>query len=246
MIIKKVTRGLLDALYPPVCALCGKLSDGIYPHCCPNCFHSFTPITGSCCERCGKPFAGKQISHRCLACIKGRPPFAWCRGLYLYEGALAGALSGIKYGGRIALLDPLSDAFVKGMRLLEPLPSLDLVVPVPLSRRASWRRGFNQSFLLADLAARHLGLKVRSGALQRRGGHAQVGLTARERDRNAAASFMAGRSLRRAAGKRILLVDDVYTTGATVRACARILRGTGAEVFVLTLARASSCNWVSK
>jgi predicted amidophosphoribosyltransferase len=77
-------------------------------------------------------------------------------------------------------------------------------------------------------------------ALRKKGNRTQVGLPAKERSRNAIASFMPGRAIERVRGKRVLLFDDVYTTGATVRSCARILRRAGAKVFVLTLARAAS------
>lgn len=240
MLLNNITRGLLDAVYPPVCLLCGQLSHGTYPHCCPCCFDSFEPVGPFCCERCGEPFQVGQVPHLCLACIKGRPPFKWCRGVLLYRGAVAEALSRLKYGGMIPLLEPLGDGLVSGMNALHPFPEVQIVVPVPLSLHGRWKRGFNQSYLLGQLVARHLGVEVETEALRKKGSRTQVGLAAKERNRNAAASFVPGRAIDRVRGQSVLLFDDVYTTGATVRACTRILRKVASSVSVLTLARAES------
>lgn len=238
MNMQDVLRGFLDALYPPICLLCGQLSEGAHPTCCPECLNSFEPVGSFCCQLCGEPFSGIQGPHLCLVCIKRRQPFRECRGAFLYSGALAKALSKVKYGGKAALLEPLENALLGEMECSIPLPDVDFVVPVPLSWHGRWKRGFNQSFILGSAVARHAGVKVVTGALQKRGNRKQVGLTAKGRARNAAASFYPGRHIDRVDGKRVLLFDDVYTTGATVRVCSRILRRAGATVFVLTLARA--------
>jgi ComF family protein len=140
----------------------------------------------------------------------------------------------------IPLLKPLEEALGSGIRSLHPFPEVDLLIPVPLSKNGRWKRGFNQSNILAAPVARQLGVKVLTGALRKKGSRTQVGLTTIQRRRNAAASFVAGRAINRVMGKRVLLFDDVYTTGATIRACARILHRAGASVSVLTLARAVS------
>jgi ComF family protein len=158
----------------------------------------------------------------------------------IYRGAVAEALSALKYRGMISMQKPLEEALARGIRTMSPLPEADVLVPVPLSQRGLWKRGFNQSYILSASLARQLDLVVETDVLKRRGYRTQVGLAARDRDPNAAASFVPGRSVHRLGGQRVLLFDDVYTTGATVRACARILRRAGAEVSVLTLARAVS------
>jgi ComF family protein len=240
MLINEITRGLLDAAYPPICLLCGLLSHGPYPHCCPDCFDSFEYVGDHCCELCGEPLGVGQVPHLCLACIRGRRPFKWCRGVLLYHGAVSEALSRFKYKGMLGLQRPLEDSLAKGVEALHPLHEVQLVVPVPLSFGGRWKRGFNQSYILASSAARQLGVKVETGALRKKGSRTQVGLTAGERKRNAAASFVPGRSIDRVRGQNVLLFDDVYTTGSTVMACARILNRAGASVSVLTLARAVS------
>lgn len=238
MIVQDVIRGFLDALYPPICHLCGRLSDGKYPHCCPDCFDSFELVGPSFCELCGEPFTPGQAPHLCIVCIKKRQPFKWCRGVFLYSGNIAEAISGFKYKGQVSLQNPLEDALLKGLKAVSPVPEAELLIPVPLSGSGIRRRGFNQSYLLAGAAAREMGIEVQTNVLSRRGSRTQVGLSARERMQNAGASFVPGRAVARVKGQSVLLFDDVYTTGATVRACARILRKAGAEVSVLTFARA--------
>jgi ComF family protein len=237
---KNVSRGFLDAIYPPICLICGRLSPGPYPHCCQSCFGMFEIVGDQCCELCGEPFQGSQKPHLCLACIKGRPPFKWCRGVFLYRGAVAEALSMFKFGSGAGLLAPLEEALAAGIHTLHQVPEVDFIIPVPLSFNGLWKRGFNQSYVLALSAARQLDVKVQTGALKKKGNRTQVGLSAKERSRNAALSFVPGRDIDRVRGKRVLLLDDIYTTGSTVRRCARILRAGGASVFVLTLARAVS------
>lgn len=238
MIIKNATRGLLDALYPPLCLICGRLSRGPYAHCCPDCFDSFEPVGSSCCILCGEPFQTGQVPHCCLACLTRQPPFEWCRGVFLYRAAVAEALSRLKYRGGIPLIRPLQEALVSDLSSIGTIPDVDMIVPVPMSLAGQWHRGFNQSYVLAEALARRLDVVVRTRSLRKKGNRTQVGLDAKDRFRNAAASFLPGRAAEKVRGRRVLLFDDVYTTGATVRACAGILSGAGASVCVLTLARA--------
>jgi ComF family protein len=156
----------------------------------------------------------------------------------LYQKTAASALSRFKYEGQTSLLEALGEVLVSGMGMLGPLPDVDLVVPVPLSWQGRWMRGFDQSHLLALKVGQFLGVKVAANIIRKRGTRRQVGLGARERALNAASSFLPGRSLKQIRGQRVLLFDDVYTTGATIKACARILSGEAANVSVLTLARA--------
>jgi ComF family protein len=163
----------------------------------------------------------------------------WCRSLYLYRGAAADALSCLKYGKRLSILDPLVDALLSAVAQMVAFPDTDLLVPVPASRRKLWTRGFNQSSVLAEPLGKLMGIPVEKGALRRHGSRSQVGLGKKDRMRNAAASFGPGRRIEIVKGKRVLLFDDVYTTGATVRACEKILLGKGASVSILTFARRS-------
>ncbi len=242
MIFKTIGRGLLDALFPPSCLICGELSKGIHPHCCPDCLASFEPVGTSCCTFCGEPFPVNQGPHRCLRCLGKPGPDGGCRSLFLYRGAVATALSCLKYRKSFCVLDPIIEKMLAATRDLDPFPAADMVVPVPVSRKGLWHRGFNQAAVLAEPLARLVGAPVEKGILSRKGSRPQVGLGKKERTRNARSSFGAGRRIDRVEGKQVLLFDDVFTTGATVRACARILRLNGASVTILTLARRASEN----
>jgi len=240
MMLQNVMRGFLDALYPPLCLICGEVSRGTFPHCCETCYDSFEPVGRSCCELCGEPFVDSPVTHLCLPCMKKRPPFSWCRGLFQYRGAVSEALLIFKYGGRISLKKPLTNALAAGIETMEYFPEAELLVPVPLSWRGRWKRGFNQSHVLALPLARQMGIEICTDAIKKKGNRIQVGLTAAERIINASVSYVPGPSVECVKGKKVLLFDDVYTTGATVKACARILGRAGADVSVLTFARAGS------
>jgi ComF family protein len=237
MIFKKIGRGLLDALSPPSCVICGELSKGVHPHFCPECLASFEPVGTSCCTLCGEPFPAEQTPHRCLRCLGKHGPEGQCRSLFLYRGSVAAAVSWLKYRKNFCVLDPVVEKMLAAVQEMEPFPCAEVVVPVPISRRGLWGRGFNQSAVLAEPLGRLIGARVEKGALRKKGSGKQVGLGKKERVKNARSSFTAGRRIHRIDGKRVLLFDDVYTTGATVRFCAGILRRHGASVSILTLAR---------
>jgi predicted amidophosphoribosyltransferase len=116
----------------------------------------------------------------------------------------------------------------------------DVVVPVPESRRLLKPRRKDTTWLLASAAASELGAPMVGDALVRKGRRRQVGLTSSQREDNARISFFAGAAVKNMKGSKVLLVDDVYTTGATVRACSRILKKHCSQVSVLTFSRRSA------
>ncbi len=161
-----------------------------------------------------------------------RPP-ARGASLHVFAGPLADAIRRLKYDGRLDLLPALSERMVAAAPAYGGL--VDVVVPVPLHRARLASRGFNQAALLARPLSRALGVPLVAGRLSRvRPTRPQVGLDADARKDNVRGAFR----LRRAVGGRVLLVDDVRTTGATLAEAARVLREAGAEVRTLTLARA--------
>ncbi len=167
-----------------------------------------------------------------MLCRNGRRGFdeAFCYGAY--EGTLRKLIHLFKYSGMRGLEKPL------GALLAAALPGdrqFDAVVPVPLHWRRRWQRGFNQSELLGKIIARRRGIPLIRALRRCSATRAQAGLSNAQRRENVAGAF---RARRRLAGLRILLVDDVMTTGATVGACAQALKKSGAKsVSVLSLAR---------
>ncbi len=240
-------KGALDLIFPRRCLLCGAFLSsleespgrGAGRDICPECLKEFIPLKPAYCLRCGRPFKTRIASvHTCAHCLKKPPVYDRARSAGLYRDALRKAVHGFKYNGRTEMSRPLA-AFMS--ENLEPpfYPAeADLILPVPLHRRRVRQRGFNQSLLLAGrLFAFQRGLIRHDLLLRSRWTEPQVSLKGRERLENVRRAFaLADPGALR--GRRVLIVDDVYTTGATANECARVLKQAGAsQVLVLTLAR---------
>jgi len=219
---------LLDLVFPPRCAACGDPVDR-EPF-CEVCAGAVDPVPPGC-ARCGH--AGPDAL--CGPCRAATPAFDAVRAGGLFGGPLADAVHAFKYGGRPALARPLG----AWLAARAPLPPTALVVSVPLARGRRLERGYDQAALLADALARAAGARGRRArtVLRRvRETPPQVGKTREERARNVAGAFEASAAV---AGREIVLVDDVVTTGATADAAASALRRAGARsVVVVALARA--------
>ncbi len=176
----------------------------------------------------------------CRRCRWGAYAFERVRSYGEYDGSLGDVIQLFKYRGVLALKDFLAACLAQTAQEELELGEINAIVPVPLHRSRERERGFNQSAVLAGALARQLGLPVREALLLRhRKTRPQTGLTFAQRRRNVRGAF-AVRSGVTIDKLRILLVDDVYTTGATAHACARALRRAGARsVVVLTVARAN-------
>jgi ComF family protein len=232
---------ILHWVFPVDCAACGgPATERRLPFFCRSCWSSIRPIEDPMCPRCGRPFDSPLAlayspGHLCGPCRDKPPRFDRALSPYRYEGVLEQAIRLFKYRRRDALATPLADLILVWANRLPPA---DLVVPVPLHPRKLRAREFNQSLLLADRIACRLSLPLSFEHLVRiRDTQPQTELDRREGMRNVRRAF----AVRKPTGlenQRVLLVDDVLTTGATVNDCARALRRAGAKsVCVLTLAR---------
>lgn len=238
--------GLLDWLYPPRCRFCRDRIIGSDEECfCPSCGKKVRLVSHPFCLLCGRPFldAGGE-DHLCGACLTRRPHFLRARSWACYptdEGEdhpLRTVVQRFKYGRRVSLGKPLGRLMARGCSDFFPGHPFDTIVPVPLHpKRLRWR-GFNQAALLAREVSRLWRIPMDPFILFRsRETPPQTQLPEQERRRNVRRAFLSNpeKSL---GGKSLLLVDDVYTSGATVNECSRTLLGAGAkEVHVLTLAR---------
>lgn len=215
---------------------------------CRACEGTIKKIQGPVCTICGKPFASSATAaggqdHPCGQCMQGAPPFLKARSAVFYEEGVKDAIISFKYHGRLTLARPLgrmtADALpglVEATPLLPEVP-FDVVMPVPLHKERLKQRGFNQSLLLAREVAGALGLSVDYKSLKRiRPTAPQAELKSDERRKNVRGAFEV-KSPARVRAKKVLLIDDIYTTGATVGECARVLKKEKCKVFVLTLAR---------
>ena len=207
---------------------------------CRECLSALLPLEAeSFCTRCGLPFEANLPAsggHLCGLCRLAPPAFDVARSFGVYEGDLRRLIHLLKYDG----MRPLAKALAGKMAPLAPrLGAVELVVPVPLHRSRRWRREFNQAELLAKELSRLIATRVRTKCLRRvRSTPPQAGLSHRQRRENVRGAFAAADAAG-IKGRRVLLVDDVMTTGATLDACARVLKVAGARyVGSLTLARA--------
>jgi ComF family protein len=174
----------------------------------------------------------------CAACRSGLRGFDSAASFGLYEGPLRKLVHLFKYSG----MKPLARMLAGYMERAIPVDErFDAIVPVPLHWRRQWERGFNQSALLADHIAKRRGIPMVNALRRKRATATQAGLASAGRRRNVASAFdlrVKGNKDPRLAGRKILLIDDVMTTGATASACASVLKRGGAKsVSLLTLAR---------
>ena len=223
----------IDLLFPPACATCGKGGQRI----CATCAQLVTPVPETICIRCGHVQMVRQVA--CAQCQAAGPsPLARVRAAALHTSPLREWIHLLKYKQRPDLAPALARYLAAALALSdwdECRARIDTVVPVPLHPQRYRERGYNQSELLAAELCRRAGLVLAPNLLERqKETRAQVGLNALERQANVAGAFAARPA---AAGQHILLIDDVYTTGATLHACAQALQEAGAsEISALTLA----------
>lgn len=234
-------RRLLHLLLPVDCATCGAaLTDDPVAFFCRSCWQHIRPLRGPFCPRCGRPFASTLAlryspHHLCEDCRSRKPAYTQAYSFYAYEGTLRDAIQLFKYGGKVALRGALATLMKDAWR---NIPNPHVVMPVPLYPTRLREREFNQALLLADHVSRWLRAPLSFNNLVRmRSTQPQTSLRKAARRSNLRRSF----ALRRppeVADKRVLLVDDVLTTGTTVNECAKALRKAGSgDVYVVTLAR---------
>ncbi len=224
-------RGLADLFFPPACQVCDTLGD--FPL-CSRCRAGIPLIRLPVCRKCGKPLRGSpELIFTCVPCRHRRTYFACARAAGVYDGPLRDAIHALKFGRCQALAAPLGRLMAE-VAATDPRLRADLVVPVPLHPRRLRERGFNQAELLAAEASRYLNVPLNPGALRRvRPTDSQTALSRDDRRANVRTAFEVGEVLR---GGRVLLVDDVVSTGATAAECARALRRGGVDEVVVVSA----------
>ncbi|MSP76150.1 MAG: ComF family protein [Rhodospirillaceae bacterium] len=235
-------RLMLDAVLPPLCLGCGEIV-GAPGALCAGCWQGFSFISSPQCACCGDPFA-EHIGDEalCAGCLARRPGFRRARAALAYDTQSRRLVLPFKHGDRTDIARSCGGWMARAGS--ELLAGADLIAPVPLHWRRLLTRRYNQALLLARAVSRakpeEAGARLAPDLLRRhRWTGSQAGLRAKERRRNVREAFeIHPRWAAEVAGKTVLLVDDVLTTGATAEACARVLQRGGARyVDVLTLAR---------
>ncbi|OGP86023.1 MAG: hypothetical protein A2Z08_07090 [Deltaproteobacteria bacterium RBG_16_54_11] len=233
---------MLNLIFPPVCPICRTLISwkGQDPIMCPDCRKAIRPVRPPYCPHCGLPYpTGDEEDRLCGLCLQERWYFEVHRTCALYEGALKEAIHRFKYGGVFPLVRVFGDLLEPAFQILTRDYPADVMVPVPLHIRRLRERGFNQALLLVKELSKRTGIPYKERALKKiKDTAVQIALKKRERRKNLTRAFQV-KDQEAIQGKTVVLVDDVYTTGATVNECSRALRMAGAErVAVLTVARA--------
>ena len=208
------------------------------PMICTDCLGPLTPPVSPLCPRCGLVFISRAgVDHWCGDCIRRSPGFNKACAAGVYEHTLMAAIQRYKYHGKTQLAKPLGKILALTMKQHWKKRDIDAMVPVPLHHKRLRQRGFDQAALM--LRTTPWSVPVEYGILKRvRATVPQTALHRRERQKNVRRAFQVVQPAR-VSGRRLLLVDDVFTTGATVNECSRVLLQHGADrVDVLTLARA--------
>jgi ComF family protein len=233
-------RTLLDFFFPPLCHVCRThIPDAGPLHICPDCRIQFTAIASPLCPLCGIPFTGAGSDHLCGPCITNHSHIDAARAAYVYEGACRSMIHTFKYGNKTHLRRPLALLTVQQLDEFVRSRTPDMIIPVPLHRKRLRNRGFNQAILLGEFFSSQWNIPlVRHNLCRNRWTEPQINLVASARRENVKGAFTVQNEAE-LQGRRVLLVDDVCTTGSTVEECAVVLKSAGAaDVSVLTVARA--------
>ena len=258
-VLQGLWQAILRAIFPTKCLICGafnctQLSDDkvarrappdalshlTFGYFCDSCQKGFTAIASPFCSKCGLPFVSREgEDHMCSECLLEKRYFRRARAFGVYDGSLMEAIHLFKYAKKTSLSRPLSLLAKEAFFQFWDTSTIDLLVPVPLHPKRLRGRGFNQAYLLIRRWAKEEQIPFDGLTLLRsRWTEPQTTLSRTERQKNITGAFSIEYP-EKIKDRKILLVDDVYTTGATVNECARVLIKAGAEfVDVLTLARA--------
>lgn len=232
-----VLRRALDVVFPPRCVGCGEFETLL----CEACRLELRALSGTGCVRCGRPGVVSTSGGWCRDCLGRELGFRSARSAYEYEGVARGLVTALKYGGQRRVAHVMAELAAPSLRaLVDPLPSASLTW-VPCHPRVERERGYNQAELLARSLAERVGLEAAAPPV-RKVVHTrhQQSLGREERARNLEGAFAPLPCADGGApGSAIVLVDDVYTTGATASHVAAVVsRATGRDVHVFTFARA--------
>jgi ComF family protein len=226
-LIKEIKKELLSFLYPPRCVCCDTVLKKKEEGCCPRCAAKLPRITGPVCMKCGKPVADERQEY-CADCRKYHHDFDRGTAAFLYTGAMRQSVYRMKACNRRDYLPFYAEAMTSALKAYLPYWQPELIVPIPMHPKKKRQRGYNQSELLAGLISEQTGIPTRCDLLRCvKLTSAQKTLNRSERRENLKGSIAPAEPFPPV--KRVLLVDDVYTTGSTMDEAAKILKQNGVE-----------------
>ena len=240
MSLRELLNDVSNIIFPPQCLACAEIiNQPVKQVFCSTCQDKISFITDNFCPICGIPFLNSPSgSHLCGNCLENEPYYTKARAVGCFETVIMDAIHKFKYGRSISIGDSLG-SFMAGFSFPDfDFSEYSMFIPVPLHIQRLRDRGFNQSLLLAKKMGTKYKLPVNFSLLKRcKFTLSQTGLNKAEREKNIKGAFVIS-DKKKVAGENIILIDDVYTTGATINECAKVLLKAGAQkVAVLTLSR---------
>lgn len=227
---------LLDLIYPPRCIFCTTIipiqqEKGI----CNKCKKSLPFIEGKACQKCGKPIQDLKGRTICFDCVKTSPIYERGWSVFIYEGMVKETIYRFKYGGHREYAKYLGHLMTKRIKS-EELLEVDLIIPIPIHINRKRKRGYNQAEELAKVVSKELGIPMDTSIITRiKDTKPQSGLSIVQRQNNIKKAFQIKDKINLEQMK-ILLVDDIYTTGTTINYCSTLLKKRGAkEIYFLSL-----------
>ncbi len=235
--IRKAAKKAADILYPVRCPLCGQIPWGKDPHgrTCDRCAAGLVYTGENYCMKCGRPIPSEREEY-CRDCLRRRHSFDRCRAVFSYQGAVRISLYRFKYANKREYASYYSEEIWRYLGEWITGLGVDVILPVPIHPKRRRQRGYNQAEVLARALSSLSGLPADMKSLARvRNTVPQKQLTAAERASNLKGAFrVSGKNLK---GMSVLLVDDIYTTGATADAAAKTLKESGVKaVYVVCVA----------
>lgn len=229
--LNKILNRSKNMMFPKICLLCAMPGLDL----CETCSENLELVGDSFCPVCGLVFARGVAAHVCVDCTNSKPFFDQHRSLYVFDGPVRQLMHRLKYSADFAVLGWIETQWQMFGVIFD---NVDLIVPIPLTNAKLKQRGFNQSLELAKLYSRDKTHKASHDVLTRvKETVSQTGLNRDERFQNLQDAFRIADKTRVQA-KSVLLIDDVFTTGATINAAAKVLKQAGAaRVFAMTVAR---------
>ncbi len=241
MLLSQIAKNCMDIVFPPVCAVCGtKLPIEKSGHFCVNCHSGIRFVEPPFCRICGfEVFGVKENNPLCGECLGDLPPYAIARSVVRYEPQVQKLIHKLKYGSDLSVLPGIMELI--GCYDMAEFDDIDCIVMVPLHLQRLRGRGLNQAAVLARLFfADRLSFIQSDWMVRTRNTAPQTELGRKERRKNLRGSFQI-RTPKKIQGASVCLVDDVFTTGTTVKECSKVIMESGADkVKVLTFARVNA------